>query len=513
MMAQDMAKAKAEEATVNAAVKGLFQLVERGAREGTAAHVVEEQLFRQVLALGRQVYGHFLAFQGTGDMGEQLTLPSGRQVQRLPKPRPRQLVTIFGEFRLERTVYGSREGQKIEAVPLDARLQLPESKFSYLLQNWDQLVTTEQPYNQVSRTMEMILGVSQHVDSLERMSRQMATSAEEFSWSQSPPPAAEEGEILVESADGKGVPIRHAADAPPIRDHVHRPGPKPDRKRMATVGAVYSVDRFVRTPEQVLEALFHDPQTPRPPDLPQRPRPQHKRTYARLDDDPDELHTQPVNGQAATFGWLDQQVRSRLARRRKPMEVVCVMDGQESLWETKAIFQPDLPTVEILDLLHVTPRLWKAAHLFHPTDLPAAEGFVREQTLLILRGRVKSVIHSLRSRATRRGLPAASRKSLAVICNYFAKNRERMRYDEYLQKGYPIASGVIEGTCRHVVKDRLERTGMSWTRDGAQALLHLRAIATSDQWHEYLTYQVQNETQRLYPYRHQLTPLEIPIAA
>jgi len=511
MMAQDVAKAKAK---VEAAVKELFQLVERGAREGTAAHVVEEQLFRQLLGLGRQLYGHFLALQGTGDMGEQLTLPGGRQLPRLPKPRARALVTIFGEFRLERAVYGSREGQKVEAVPLDARLQLPESKFSYLLQNWDQLVTTEQPYSQVSRIMEMILGVAQHVDSLERMSRQMTTSAEEFSWSQPPPPAAEEGEILVESADGKGVPIRHAADAPPIRDHAHRRGPKPDRKRMATVGAVYSVDRFVRTPEQVLEALFHDPQTPRPDGLPQRPRPQHKRTYARLDDDSDELHPQPVNGQAATFGWLDQQVRSRLARRRRqPMEVVCVMDGQESLWETKTIFQPDLPTVDILDLLHVTSRLWKAAHLFHPTDLPAAEDFVREQTLRILRGQVKSVIHSLRSRATRRGLAAAARKSLAVICNYFAKNRERMRYDEYLRKGYPIASGVIEGACRHVVKDRLERTGMSWTRGGAQALLHLRAIATSDQWHEYLTYRVQHENQRLYPDHHQFPPLEIPIAA
>lgn len=510
MMAQEAAKAKTE---VEAAVKELFHLVEQGAREGTAAHVVEEDLFRQLLKMGRQVFGHFLAIQGTGDVGEQFALPDGRLARRLPELHTRPLVTIFGEFTLPRAVYGAREGQRIEAAPLDARLQLPESKFSYLLQNWDQLVTTEQPYGQVSRVMERILGVSQHVDSLERMSRQMAQTAEEFSWSQPAPPAAEEGEILVESADGKGVPIRHAADAPPIRDHVHRRGPKPDRKRMATIGAVYSVDRFVRTPEQVLEALFHDPQTPRPDDLPERPRPQHKRTYARLDDDPSVPKAQRVNGQAATFGWLDQQVRSRLARRRKPIDVVCIMDGQPSLWDTKATFQADLKTVEILDLLHVTSRLWKAAHLFHPRDLDAAEAFVREQTLLILRGKVKSVIHSLRSRATRRGLAAAARQSLAVICQYFAKNRERMRYHEYLQKGYPIASGVIEGACRHVVKDRLERTGMSWTRPGAQAVLHLRAIATSDQWEEYLTYRLQHENQRLYPYRQLLPPLEFPIAA
>lgn len=510
MIPQEMVVAKAE---VESTVAELWQFIAGAARQATAAHVIEEELFRKLLALGRQLYARFLALHGTGDVGERFPLPDGRQLQRLENTHPRSLMTIFGEFLLDRAVYGTREGQAIEAVPLDARLQLPESKFSHLLQNWDQLLATEQPYGQVSQVMEMILGLSQHVDSLERMSRGMSACAEEFCWSQPAPAAAEEGEILVESADGKGVPIRHAADAPPIRDHEHRRGPKPGRKRMATVAAVYSVDRFVRTPEQVLEALFHDPQAARPEDLPQRPRPQHKRTYARLDDDSSLPNDERVNGAAAAFGWLEEQVRERLATRSQPVDVVCVMDGQPSLWELKQQFQSDLPTVEILDLLHVTSRLWKAAHLFHPGDLPAAQAFVREQAGKILEGGVKSVIHSLRSRATRRGMSAAGRRSLEVICKYFGKNRERMRYDEYLCRGYPIASGVIEGACRHVVKDRLERTGMSWTPTGAQALLHLRAIATSHQWDTYHQYRVETETHHLYPYRSQLNTLEWPLAA
>ena len=76
-----------------------------------------------------------------------------------------------------------------------------------------------------------------------------------------------------------------------------------------------------------------------------------------------------------------------------------------------------------------------------------------------------------------------------------------------------IASGVVEGACRHVVKDRLERTGMSWTPTGAQALLHLRAIATSQQWKSYDQYRVVQETERLYPYRSRLNALEWPLAA
>lgn len=508
MMTQEQHTDKSEMAIRDMAQ--LQQFVQDSARQGLPAHEVELGLFRRLMSLGHELLSEFFERQGSGDIGEQFTLPDGHVVQRHPELHDRLYTTIFGDFRLRRTVYSTRAQQQLES-PLDARLQLPDSKFSHLLQSWDQLVATEQPYQQVSRVFETIFQLRQHTDSLERMSRRLSPDAEAFCWSRPVPPAQEEGEILVESADGKGVPIRHPADTRPIADHQHRPGPKPDRKRMATVGAVYSVDRFVRTPEQVLEALFYDPAEPSSGDAPERPRPQHKWTYARLDDDPDQADA--VKGQPAVFGWLDEQLHARLKRRRKEVPVVCLMDGQESLWTMKERIQSDLETVEILDLLHVTPRLWTAAKLFHPRNESAAESFVREQTRRMLYGQVTTVMHSLRARATRRGLSAVAKSSLEEICAYFHKHRDRMRYDAYLRAGYPIASGVIEGACRHVVKDRLERTGMSWTRPGAQSLLHLRAIWTCDQWAEFDQYRIELETARLYPYRDSLSKLEWPLAA
>jgi hypothetical protein len=402
----------------------LRQFVHDAARDGTAAHEVERGLFRRLLSLGHDLLGEFFVLQGSGDIGEQFTLPDGEVLQRQPELHDRPYTTIFGDFTLWRTVYSMGTHQKLEA-PLDARLQLPDSKFSHLLQSWDQLLAAEQPYKQVSRVFETIFELRQHTDSLERMSRRLSADAEAFCWSRPVPPAKEEGEILVESADGKGVPIRHAADTRPIQEHQHRPGPKPDRKRVP---------------------------------------------------------------------------------------VVCLMDGQESLWSMKDQTQSDLVTVDILDLLHVTPRLWTAAKLFHPRDESSAEAFVREQVRRILDGQVNTVIHSLRARATRRGLSEEKKTKLEVICNYFAKNTKRMHYHEYLRQGYPIASGVIEGACRHVVKDRLERTGMSWTRPGAQAMLNLRAIWTCDQWDEYEKYRIERETHRLYPYRDALNILEWSLA-
>jgi hypothetical protein len=503
MMTKDLAAANLGELVH--AVEELMTFIESAAHEAAPAHEVERSVFQRVLAIGRQAMAQFFSSQGTGDLGESVTLPDGRTLRRLPELHEREYLSIFGPFSLKRTAYGAREGQKIELVPLDSRLALPESKFSYVLQDWDQHLATEQPYQQVSKFLENILGLRQHVDSLERMSRQMSDEAENFCWSLAAPPAEEEGEILVESADGKGVPIRRPADAAPIEDHQHQRGPKPDRKKMATVAAVYSVDRFPRTPEEVVQALFRDPQETSA--QPTRPRPQHKRVYARLtcEDADGEI----INGAAAAFGWMDQQVRER---RTPNQTIVCLMDGQESLWEMKDSFQDDLATVEILDLLHVTPRLWQAAHLFHPHDHHTAKEFVRTRVRRILEGDVCAVVRGLRSMATRRRFSASKCKTLETLCGYFENHQARMRYNEYLRQGYPIASGVIEGACRHVVKDRLERSGMNWTKAGAQALLNIRSIAISDYWPDFIERRIERETSRLYPHRQALNQREWTLA-
>jgi hypothetical protein len=493
MIAQSTTFANLE--SLSEAATELNSYIQEAAQQGTAAHVVERAILERVLGIGRLALGQFFQMQGTGDLGPSVTLPDGREVARGEKPHGRDYVSIFGTFHLERTVYGAREGQKIEFIPLDARLELPASKFSYVLQDWDQMITTEQPYGQVAQFLEKILGVRQYVDNLERMSRNMAEDAEAFCWSLEPPPPEEEGAILVESADGKGVPIRHPAEAAPIYAHQHKSGPKPDRKKMATLATVYSVDRFVRTPQEVVQSLFRRPEEP--VERRDRPRPQHKRVYARLS--LEEADGTFVDSQPAVLVWMDEQVRQR--RGDPPKELIRIMDGQESLWERGDVLQSDLPKVDILDLLHVTPRLWQAAHAFYKPQSTKAEQFVRSRVLLILQGRVSSVVRGLRRMASLRHVSAVKRQTIQKICRYFENNRHRMRYDQYLRKGYPIASGAIEGACRHLVKDRLERTGMNWTKPGAQAVLSLRAVFISGYWDRFIQYRIERETTRLYPHR------------
>ena len=162
---------------------------------------------------------------------------------------------------------------------------------------------------------------------------------------------------------------------------------------------------------------------------------------------------------------------------------------------------PKRNTVNVLDLLHVTPRLWQAAHVFYAEKSDEAEQFVRERVLKVLQGQGELVIRGLRQMGTKRKLTGSKKATLTKVCAYLENNLERMHYDEYLAKGYPIASGVIEGACRHLVKDRMERAGMHWTRDGAQAMLDVRSIHVNGDWDQYQTFRITQETEKLYPWR------------
>jgi hypothetical protein len=487
-IAEPLTVLKAE--LMHALVPQVLELLTTALREGTPVHHVESRLWDLTLQLGRRSLATLFEACGSGDLGETLTLPDGQEVHRLEHWHPRRYVSIFGAFRLERTVYGRREGQALEFVPLDNRLQLPAGVFSYVLQDWDQALAVEQAFSQVNQTIARMLKLTQSVDSLEGMNRQMAQDVGWFRDLQGPPPAAEEGQVLVMTADCKGIVIR-GQGTPTVCGGERPGGQRANQKRMATVGAIYTVDPYVRTPAEVVAALFRDPDyAPEP-----RPEPCHKRVWASLP----RQGPRPQSSIGVVFDWLWWELTQR--QPQGPQLTVCLCDGQEALWQacSEAVAEED--RVEILDLLHVTPRLWQAAKLLYGAKGKEVLPFVRQRVTQVLEGKVQTVIRSLQRLAAARGLTGVKKKALGRLCRYFHKNRERMHYDVYLRAGYPIASGVIEGACRHLIKDRMERAGMHWTLPGAQAMLDLRSVWISGQWEAFHQDRLERETERLYPHR------------
>jgi len=165
------------------------------------------------------------------------------------------------------------------------------------------------------------------------------------------------------------------------------------------------------------------------------------------------------------------------------------MDGQHSLWSDANTFLSDVDRaneIDILDLLPVAGYMGKAAKELcrGPAE---QDSFLRDSVLRILLGEVHAVIRGVRRMESLQKLAKDKRTEVDKACQHFETHAERMKYHEYLAAGLPIATGVIEGACRHLVKDRLERTGMRSSAAGAQGLLNLRAVKASNLWDDFQT--------------------------
>jgi len=446
---------------------------------------VERELMRRLLALGLNLLRLYLAEHGDGDLGEEVSAEDGRTIRRLPDSHDRRYVSIFGELQITRAVYGSREGQRIERVPLDERLGLPAGDFSYVLEDWGQRFCLKGSFAEAAESLDTLLGLRLGSRTLEHMNQELANFVVPFRDTVEPPPAAEEASILVVTADGKGIPMRRPVEAGPRPHHRRTKGEKANKKQMACVGAVYSIDPFVRTADDILDEVLRDRRGN------DRPEPVHKHVWAELSRD---LDGEPLSAKDAVFCTLFDELNMRNTGQDRT--VVCLMDGERALWEAQRVYFPE--AVGILDLFHVLERLWTAAHCFHREGSDEAEQFVADRLRGLLEGRVGYVIGGLRQRLTKHGLTGSKRKTLESVITYLENNREQMRYAEYIAAGYPIGSGVAEGACRHLVKDRMEQSGMRWTVSGAQAVLHIRATYLNDQWDEFIENRIVREQTRLY---------------
>ena len=439
-----------------------------------------ERRGRELLRL--QIQAHIDA-RGTGDLGPVLrvrfpdALPVTCTHKRL---HTRQLVTLFGTVSITRMAYGSRGQPSLH--PLDAQLQLPARRFSYEIQRRLVKSALQGPFDEALEVLADTTGIVVPKRSAEQIVADASADFESFYARRSVGGSGAQGPILVAALDSKGIPMVKPEGA--IRPVRLRKGEKRHKKRMSTVAAVFSQLPAARTPETVVASLF-TPAELAPPREPRANRPQHKRVWASL-----------LAGKVAFI----QDVRDEMRRRDPDREHtwVIVTDGERALQRRVCEQFPDV--ILILDLLHVLEKLWAAAHALYAEGSAAAESFTSERALRILRGQVSQVVKGLRQIVTKRKLEGKKRHTLLAVAGYFYHNRTRMRYHDYLEMGWPIASGSVEGACKNLIKDRMERSGMRWTPAMAEAMLRLRATYLSGDFEEYWDYHVLRDQQRLHPY-------------
>ena len=450
------------------------------------ADQIERGLFRLLLALGAKLLILFFVIRSEACSRDPIQSASGAI---LPYERETKRVyySIFGKLPLYRP-YFYKKGVGTE-TPLDAALGLGEDRYSDLLREVSDYLGVYNVYHKTGDILVRLLGLKLSTGAIESNIADDAADVESYYAQKPPPKPAEEAEILVVQADGKGVPMVLEEPAKP-QPRLGK-GQKRGRKKEAMVTSVYTIAAHIRTPQAVVDSFFQQNPTgtTRQEDT-TRCRPQHKHIWATLE------------GKDAALGRLAQQVASREGEHI--LDRVALCDGYEPLQTRMTKQFPDFTL--ILDFIHADEYLWDVANALLGEQNPQRLEWMAQYTLKILSSQTESVIATFQQMAQDKQYTAKQRTQLAKTATYFQRNLPYMDYSTYLKRGWPIASGVIEGACRHFVKDRCELSGMRWTQTGVENLLRLRAVAENGDWDEYHHCRKRQRHTRLYdqPYPEQL---------
>ena len=405
----------------------------------------------------------------------------------------RPLATVFGEVRVERLAYRSRGSENL--YPADGLLNLPAEKHSHGLRRLAAVESSRGSSDDTADAITRATGQRLGKRQVEQLAAAAAPDVEEFYAHRERSPL-DPGDVLVLSCDGKGIVMRPdalrpatarqaAASKKKLKSRLSK-GEKRNRKRIAEVGAVYDLTPAPRTSKDIL------PRT-------------------------DAERAQAAAAPAARNKWLTASVVSDAAQvvarvfdeaqRRDPdhhRTWVAVVDGNNHQIEriTHEAAARSVPVTILVDFVHVLEYLCKAAWCFHNEGDPAAEQWVHRHATRILDGNARQTATAIRRAATTARLTRTQRENADTCANYLMNKSAHLDYPTALPNGWPIATGVIEGACRHLVKDRMDITGARWGLHGAEAILKLRAVRANGDFDDYWTYHLAQERRRVHQSRY-----------
>ncbi len=413
---------------------------------------------------------------------------------RVERGHTRGVATIFGQVEVTRLAY--RAPWSTNLYPADAALNLPEEKYCLGLRRLAALEAGRGSFEQTVAAIERATAVRLGRRQVGELAARAAADIDEF-YLTCDIPTDVDADVLALSFDGKGIVMRpdalraataKAATSQKLATRLSK-GEKRTRKRMAEVGSVFGVVPAPRTPADIIATATSQPEDP---------------------------HTR-VAGPGTVGKWLTASVTAEAsqviaavfdeAQRRDPDHQrtwIALVDGNHHQIDqiTAPARTRGVDITIIVDFIHVLEYVWKAAWCFHAEGDPRAERWVAAKALEILSGNAGLVAAAIRRIATRRGLTAQQRANADTAADYLHNKKRHLDYPSALAAGWPIATGVIEGACRHLVKDRMDITGARWGLDGAEAILKLRALASNGDFDAYWAYHQQQERLRVHNTRY-----------
>ena len=422
----------------------------------------------------------------------QVTGDEGVIRSRVEKGHGRALETVFGTVTVERLAYRARGVGNLH--PADAALNLPVERHSHGLRKLCALESPRGSFDGAAAAIERQTGVRLGKRQVEELAGLAAIDFEDF-YETRRPARAKRDDLLVLSADGKGIVMRPDAlrTRAPARPRAG-PAPKPrlsgeepqNRKRMAEIGAVYDAKPAPRTPADILTSAAPEGYEPAP-----GPVARNKWLTASI-----------VNAPAEVIRRVFDEAQRRDPKHRRTW--IALVDGANHQIE-RIKFEArkrEVKVTIVIDFVHVLGYLWQAASCLHPDDDQATAQWVHHQATRVLRGQARKVAAAIRRQATTARLGPSQRKPADEAATYLTNKAPYLDYPTALTQGWPIATGIVEGACRHLVKDRFDITGARWGLAGAEAILKLRAIIANGDFEEYWRFHLAYERHQVHEARY-----------
>lgn len=463
---------------------------------GLDHHVLEETVLREGMELMRLLAQAHLDLRALREQRRDDVTGADGDVRGTAEPgRPRSRVMIFGEVSTSRIGY--RKKGKPDLYPQDAELGWGPRRYSAGVEKRIAEAIALAPAGRAAAQVSAQGAATVGKRQAEEISVAFAADFDGFYASRLPGPCPEDWAVLL-TCDGSAFTVLPSAlreaTARAARDRAAQQDGWPDdpgglrkaRKRMAELAAVADIPPAPRTADDVLTALFGPGSGTQAPARPAPgPQARGKTVFASV--------TRPA---AAVIADMAAEAARRDPGRKRPW--IAVVDGNNHQIATleKLAGQYSATITILIDIIHVTGYLWKAAASLFGAGDPAAPGWVRDQAARILDGRSRDVLIAIRRRGSLHGYSPAGRGGADECASYLASKRHYLDYPAFLQAGWPVASGLIEGAARWLVKDRMDITGARWGLDGAEAVLKLRALAGSGDFGDYAGYHFRQEKLR-----------------
>ncbi len=399
----------------------------------------------------------------------------------------RKLVSQFGPVTVTRKGYSQR--QQASQFPLDAQLNLPEDQYSDGIRQRVAVEAIKGSFDSAIESIDQTTGG--HVPKRQslQLAQDVAQDFEAYYQQKRFIEPEKTDDLLILTLDGKGIVMRKeglrectkkAAEKNKKLNSRLSPGEKKDRKRMAMVAAVYTVLPDMRTAQSIMNPTDEKDNVRR-----LRAPARNKRVWASV-----ERESESVIEEA----FLEALQRDPNQQRHW----VILIDGlpHQIALINKVKKRMKLNATIVMDFIHVLEYLWKAAWCFFEKGDNAVEDWIGERAIKILNGQCGQVAKGIRLSATKKGI--INRENVDKCADYLLNNKCRLQYGEALKAGFPIASGVIEGACRHLINDRLDITGARWSLHGSEAVLKLRSLKSSGDFESYWEFHKQQSKQRLH---------------